>query len=259
MNMSEDRDSLVSIITPTYNCGDFIARTIRSVQAQTYQNWEMIIVDDCSTDDTAKVVASFDDPRIKYHVLERNSGAAIARNVALQKARGRWIAFLDSDDLWRPLKLERQLKFMRDNGYAFTYHAYDEIDEQDRPLGVTVGGKKRVGKWEMFACCWPGCLSVMYDADKVGLIQIEDVRKNNDTALWLKVIRKAKCYFLDDNLAVYRRRKGSITPPDIKTRILWHYTLFRKAEKMSPLASAFWMCANIAGNGFKKIFYVKKT
>lgn len=250
---------MISIITPTYNCGEFIARTIRSVLAQTHSNWEMIIVDDRSNDNTAEVVASFDDHRIKYHVLERNSGAAIARNVALQKARGRWIAFLDSDDLWLPEKLERQLKFMRDNDYAFSYHAYDEVDEQDRPLGITVGGKKHVRKWEMYACCWPGCLSVMYDADKIGLVQIEDIKKNNDTALWLKVIRKADCHFLNENLALYRRRRGSITPPDIKTRILWHYTLFRKAEKMSPVASAFWMCANIAGNGFKKIFYVKKN
>ncbi|MDO4334381.1 MAG: glycosyltransferase family 2 protein [Bacteroidales bacterium] len=249
---------LVSIVTPTWNCGRFIAETIESVLNQTYQNWEMLIVDDCSTDNTKEVVAKYNDPRIKYHCLEKNSGAAVARNTALRMAKGRWIAFLDSDDLWKPEKLERQLKFMVDNGYAFTYHNYTEIDESSKPLGVFVSGKKKVSKWEMFACCWPGCLSVMYDKKIVGLIQIENVKKNNDTALWLKVVKKTPCYLMDEDLALYRRRKGSITPPDIKTKIKWHYTLFRQAEKMNPIASAFWMCINILGNSYKKIFYVKK-
>ena len=111
------KTDLVSIITPTYNCGRFIAETIESVQAQTYTNWEMIIIDDCSTDHTDEIVAMYSerDSRIKYHCLKRNSGAAIARNTALRMAVGRWIAFLDSDDLWHPEKLERQVKFMIDN------------------------------------------------------------------------------------------------------------------------------------------------
>lgn len=252
-------NSLVSIISPTYNCGRFIAKTIESVLAQTYQNWELLIVDDCSTDNTKEVVARYADPRIKYHCLEHNSGAAVARNTALKMAKGRWIAFLDSDDLWLPEKLEKQIRFMTDNGYAFSYHEYTEIDESGRELGVYVSGKKHVGKFDMFACCWPGCLAVMYDADNVGLIQIENVKKNNDTAMWLKAIKKADCYLLKENLARYRRRKGSITPPDIKTKIKWHYTLFRQAERMNPVASTFWMLVNIFGNTYKKIFYVKKT
>ncbi len=251
---------LVSIITPTYNCGSFVAETINSVLSQSYYNWEMLIVDDCSTDNTKEIVEQFQksDPRIKYHCLEKNSGAAVARNTALRMAKGRWIAFLDSDDLWKPEKLERQLKFMMDNGYAFSYHNYTEIDENSKPLDVFVSGKKKVSKWEMFACCWPGCLSVMYDSEKIGLIQIENVKKNNDTALWLKAIKKAPCYLLNENLALYRRRKGSIIPPDIKTKIKWHYTLFRQAEHMNPVAAAFWMAVNILGNGWKKAFYVKR-
>lgn len=251
---------LVSIITPTYNCAKFIAETIESAQSQSYPDWEMIIVDDCSSDNTKEIVEQYqkNDPRIQYHCLKRNSGAAVARNTALKLAKGKWIAFLDSDDLWNPEKLDHQIKFMQDNGYAFSYHEYDEIDEDSKPLGVHVSGKKHVGKFDMFACCWPGCLSVMYDADKIGLIQIENVKKNNDTALWLKAIKKADCHLLKENLALYRRRKGSITPPDIKTKIKWHYTLFRQAEKMNPISSAFWMCANILGNSYKKLFYVKK-
>lgn len=252
--------SLVSIICPTYNCGRFITETIQSVIAQTYTNWEMVIIDDCSTDNTEEIVNKFcsNDNRIKYHRLKTNSGAAVARNLALEMASGKWIAFLDSDDLWLPTKLESQINFMNKNGYSFTYHEYVEIDESSSPLGIYVSGKKHVGKFDMFACCWPGCLSVMYDAEKIGVIQIENVKKNNDTALWLKVIKHADCYLLKENLALYRRRKGSITPPDIKTKIKWHYRLFREAEKMNPIASTFWMCINILGNSYKKLFYVKK-
>lgn len=249
---------LVSIITPTWNCGRFIADTIESVLAQTYPDWEMLIVDDCSTDNTREVVAKYSDRRIKYHCLERKSGAAEARNAALRMAKGRWIAFLDSDDLWKPEKLERQLKFMIENDFHFSYHNYIEIDEESNPLGVFISGKKRVSKREMFACCWPGCLSVMYDAGVVGLIQIENIKKNNDTALWLKVIKKTPCYLLNENLALYRRRKGSITPKPLWQRIWAHYPLFRVAEGLNPVASTFWTIINIFGNGWKKILYVKK-
>lgn len=250
---------LVSVITPTYNCAPFIAEAIRSVQAQTYTNWEMIIIDDSSTDNTADVVEPFlkEDPRIIYNRLETNAGAAVARNTALRRARGRWIAFLDSDDIWYPGKLETQLEFMAKNNYPFTYHSYIEIDEDGSPLGIRVGGKRRVSKLDMFMCCWPGCLSVMYDRQEIGLIQISDIKKNNDSALWLKAIRKSDCHFLDETLAKYRRRKCSITPPDVRTKIHWHYVLFRQAEGMSAIPSAFWTCMNIAGNSIKKIFYVK--
>ena len=251
---------LVSIITPTYECARFIGDAIKSIQAQTYQNWELLIQDDCSTDNTDKIVAHFADmdPRIRYMCNKKNSGAAISRNNALMRANGRWIAFLDSDDLWLSEKLERQLEFMVENNHAFTYHEYEEIDEDSKPMGIHVSGKKHVGKFDMFSCCWPGCLSVMYDFDKIGLIQIEDVKKNNDSAIWLKIIKKSDCYLLQQKLALYRRRKGSITPTNVKSKIKWHYTLFRQAEKMNPITSTFWMCLNILGNSYKKIFYVKK-
>lgn len=249
---------LVSIIMPTYNCGRFISESIRSVLAQTYKNWELIIVDDCSTDNTAAVVSSFSDERIQYYHNEHNSGAAITRNKALREARGRWMAFLDSDDLWLPEKLEKQLAFMQQNNYAFSYHEYGEIDESGEKTGVYVSGKKHIRKWDMYSCCWPGCLSVMYDAQIVGLVQIADIKKNNDSAMWLQVIKKTDCYLLPESLALYRRRKGSITPTKITTKIGWHYILFRQGEGMNPLCAAFWMCMNIIGNSYKKFFYVRK-
>lgn len=147
---------------------------------------------------------------------------------------------------------------MQENGYMFTYHEYVEIDEDGKPLGVHVGGKKRVSKFDMYSCCWPGCLSVMYNRHVIGLVQIADVKKNNDTAMWLKIVKKYPCHLLPMTLAYYRRRRQSITPPDIKTKILWHYKLFRQAEAMSPALVAFWTLANICGNLYKKIFYVNE-
>ena len=254
--MSND---LVSIIMPSYNCGRFVRETIESVLAQTYSNWELLFVDDCSTDETEIIVCSFNDSRIHYFKNEQNSGAAISRNRALREAKGRWIAFLDSDDLWLPEKLEHQIRFMEAKGYHFSYHEYEEIDEASRTIGVTVSGKRRVGRFDMFACCWPGCLSVMYDREYIGLIQINDVKKDNDSALWFKVVRKAPCYLLKEDLGRYRRRKGSITPPTLKKRITAHYTLFRVAEGKGPIGATFWMCMNVIGNAWKKLFYVKKT
>ena len=127
---------LVSIIMPSYNTAKFIAETIDSVLAQTYSNWELIIVDDCSKDDTDAVVAAYTDPRIHYLKNETNSGAALSRNRALREAKGRWIAFLDSDDLWLPEKLEKQIAFMEEEQVAFSYTNYEELDEASEKLGV---------------------------------------------------------------------------------------------------------------------------
>lgn len=248
---------LVSVIMPTYNCGRFIREAIDSVLAQTYQSWELLIVDDGSTDDTQAIVGSCTDERIRYMRNERNTGGALTRNRALREAKGRYIAFLDADDVWLPEKLEKQIAFMADNNYAFTYHNYTEIDEQSKPLGVLVSGKGKVSRLDMMSCCWPGCLTVMYDASVVGLIQIPDIRKNNDSAMWLQAIKKTECYLLPETLAQYRRRTGSVTPTSIWKKIAWHYILFRQGAQMNPLASAFWMCVNIFGNSYKKLRYVK--
>lgn len=251
----------VSIITPTYNCGQYIAETIECVLAQTYTNWELLIIDDHSADNTKKIVEEYQRycPRIKYQCLTKNSGAAIARNTALRMATGRWIAFLDSDDLWLPQKLEKQIEFMEEYGFAFSYHGYSEIDEAGKPLGIEVGGISRVGRFAMYSCCWPGCLSVMYDRNVVGDIQIVPVAKNNDTAMWLKIVQKVPCHFLPKNLAKYRRRANSITPKPLCKRIWAHYPLFRVAERMNPIEASFWTVLNVLGNAYKKAFFVKKN
>ncbi len=232
-------DGLVSIIMPSWNTERFIAETIQSVINQTYTNWELIIVDDCSSDNTDEVVASFKDERIKYLHNEKNSGAALTRNKALREAKGEWIAFLDSDDLWSSNKLEKQVAFMAKNGYHFSYTNYEEIDSDGQPTGVNVTGPKSISKTGMFNYCWPGCLTVMYDRKKIGLVQIADIKKNNDYAMWLKVCRKADCYLLDEILGQYRKgRVGSVSTHSIRTMIGWHYILFRENEKMTLCCEA---------------------
>lgn len=250
---------LVSIVMPTWNCAPFIAESIQSVLAQTYTNWELLIVDDCSTDNTRDVVAQFTDPRVHYHCLDRNSGAAVARNTALRMARGRWIAFLDSDDLWLPEKLERQLAFMTRNDYHFSYHRYQEIDENSQPIGKVVSGPKHISKFGMTSYCWPGCLTVMYNRDLVGDIQIPDIKKNNDYAMWLVVSDKASCHLLSELLASYRKRTGSISNHGYKSLIKWHYRLFRVVKMSNPLSATLLTANNIFWGVFKKTFYVKKN
>ena len=252
-------NEFVSIIMPSYNTGRFIKETIESVLAQTYPDWDLIIVDDCSTDNTDEVVGGFlSDERIRYIKNDTNSGAAVSRNRALREAKGKWIAFLDSDDLWEPDKLQKQISFMENNGYCFSYTNYIEIDETSKPNGRRVTGPRRITKRGMYNYCWPGCLTVMYDAETVGLIQIEDIKKNNDYAMWLKVCKKADCYLLDEQLARYRKRSGSISNHGYAKLIKWHYKLYREAEKMNPVSSLINTGRNMLFGVVKKIKYVKK-
>lgn len=259
--METTKEKLVSIIMPSYNCGEFVEDTIRSVQAQTYQSWEIIFMDDCSSDDTISIVTKLreEDSRIRLFQNKINSGAAVSRNKALREAKGRWIAFLDSDDLWEPTKLEKQVRFMEENGYKFSYTCYQEMDADGNLTGVEVSGPKYVTKAGMFAFCWPGCLTVMYDASAVGLIQIEDIKKNNDYAMWLKVCKKAECYLLPEVLAKYRRgRCGSVSSHSIKTMIGWHYKLWHEAEGRGALTSVWYTAVNLVCGFYKKMRYVKK-
>ena len=250
---------LVSIITPSYNTAKFINKTIESVQAQTYKNWEMIIIDDCSTDNTDEVVFKYlSDNRIKYIKNEKNSGAEVSRNKALREAKGKWIAFLDSDDLWSPEKLEKQIRFMVENGYYFSYTDYEEIDEQGQSLGVKVSGPKKISKQGMYNYCYPGCLTVMYDTDYIGLIQIKDIKKNNDYAMWLEICQKADCWLLDVNLGKYRKRSGSISRHGIMTMICWHYKLWYETEGKSAFMSLLHTGRNLVFRFKKKKRYVKR-
>ena len=255
-------NDLVSIITPSYNTARFITETINCVLAQTYTNWEMIIVDDCSTDDTDAVVGSFTDPRIRYLKNEKNSGAAVSRNRALREATGKWIAFLDSDDLWEPTKLEKQIAFMERNGYHFSYTGYREIDDDGVSLGTAWTGPKKIGKLMMYTFNYMGCLTVMYDREYVGLVQIADLKKRNDYAMWIKVVKKCPAYLLDEVLATYRVR-GSGSIMDRKksplARIKFNYYLWSQGENMGPVRASFWTCLNLVFAALKKVIFKKNV
>lgn len=250
-------DGLVSIIMPSWNTGKYISESIESVLGQTYTNWELLIVDDCSTDNTDEVVAKYTDERIRYFKNEKNSGAAITRNKAMREAKGEWIAFLDSDDLWSPDKLEKQLSFMNNNNYIFSYHEYEKIDEDSKPLNYFVSGPKVVTKQKMYNYGYPGCLTFMYSAKAMGLIQIKDIKKNNDYAILLKLCKIADCYLLKENLAQYRVRKKSISHDKITKKIKSHFDLFHICDEQSVFMSFWYACWNMLYGVMKKIKYEK--
>lgn len=250
---------LVSIVMPNYNGEKFLRETIESVLSQTYTNWELLFVDDCSTDNSLELIKSFRDERIRVYQNETNSGAAVSRNTALREAKGKWIAFLDSDDLWVPEKLEEQLKFMVDNGYDFTYTEYSQIDEQSNSLNIEVTGPRKINKHKMFQYNYIGCLTVMYNREKVGLIQVEpSLKSRNDYAIWLKVCRHCTCYLFNKNLARYRIRKSSLSHSGLKKSLRNQYRLFKYGEKMCLISVLWHTFVNMFFGVLKKIFYVRK-
>lgn len=240
-------EKLVSIITPTYNCAKFIAKTLDSVQAQTYQNWEMIIVDDCSKDNTKEIVESYikNDPRIKYHLLDVNLGAAVARTTAMKLAKGSYMAFLDSDDIWMPDKLEKQIRWMYDNGFSFSCTAYEQIDENDNLLNRTIKTIKKTDYNRLLLDCPVGNSTVVYDVEKLGKFEVPNIRKRNDDALWLKMLKKEKYIWgMPDVLMQYRIRRNSISSNKLKV-IKYHWILYREIEHLSFIRSMFhifWWC-----------------
>ena len=246
---------LVSVITPSYNCARFIGATIESVQAQTYPNWELIIVDDCSTDHSREVIEKYigEDPRIKLVVLERNSGAAVARTKAMQLAQGRYMAFLDSDDLWMPNKLFVQLDFMIKNGYAFTCTSYEQINESGKTLNRIVRAVSRVNYNRLLLDCPVGNSTVMYDVSKMGKFEVPNIRKRNDDALWLKMLRvEPYIWGIPNVLVKYRIRPNSISVNKFSL-VKYHWHLYRKIEQLNLLRSVF----HVFFWCFLKIFRIK--
>lgn len=234
-------DGLVSIITPAYNAADYIAETIESVLAQTYKNWEMLIVNDCSKDNTSEIVQSYaaKDKRIKLINLKQNSGAAVARNTAIQNAKGRYIAFLDSDDLWKKEKLQKQLSFMQQNDYAFTFTEYQYLklkpDEKLRIIKVP----RSLTYEQSLKNTIIGCLTVIVDRKQTRNFQMPLVRAGQDHLTWWLLMKRGfKAYGLQENLAEYRRVEGSISHNRFNA-IKRHWKLYRKYEKLSLLKSTY--------------------
>lgn len=237
----------VSIIMPTFNCARYIAESIDSVLAQTYEDWELWIVDDQSEDDTLQTIERYlADERIRYVCLETHGGAAAARNRGLQLARGQYIAFLDSDDLWMPEKLEKQVDFLerhRAEGCHFCCAAYTKMDEHGRSLHTLAIPPKTTGYWKMYLLSNPiGNSTVLYDRDAFGMVQVPEIKKRNDYAMWLQMLRGgAVCYGMEESLARYRVRSGSISHNKLGL-MKYHWILYRHIERHNLLVCALGIC-----------------
>lgn len=206
--------NLVSIITPVYNAAPFIEKTIKSVLEQTYANIEHILVDDCSSDSSEEIIKKMiaDDDRIKYIKLSENSGAAVARNTGLDKAKGQYIAFIDSDDVWKKEKLERQIAFMQENKYAFTYTNFEMVSEQGDILSSSVPLPNKLDYKGLLKNTAIACSTVVIDRFVIGEFRMPLVRKGQDTATWLQILKKYDyAYAFNEVLGQYRQVEGSIS------------------------------------------------
>ena len=250
---------MVSVIIPTYNREKLIKRSIESVLAQTYADLECIVVDDGSTDNTQSVVEAIPDHRVKYVKLPEGKGANAARNFGVSIAKGEYIAFQDSDDLWDPEKLERQLAFMKEHGYAFTFTDYRirYPDGTESPYIYT--GPKKVRKWQVYCYCYFSTITVLYDANVVGLIQIEDIKKNNDYAMWFQAAEKTPMYRFPESLSWYCKREVSISSGSKLKLIRHHYIMYRKALRKAVIPSLFYTGLNLVCGTLKKLIYRERV
>ena len=244
---------LVSVIMPCYNMERFIADTIRSVINQTFADWELLIVDDVSTDGTVAQVQSFteNDDRIHFNINTEHSGIAPTRNRCIQEAKGRFFAFLDADDIWHPEKLERQLHFMLEHQIGFSYSAYDLVDESGKPLGKTIKTAGNLSYDNYLHNTIIGCSTVMIDTDRVGPVVVPDFRTSEDTATWLDLLKKGfTAYAIEEPLTSYKIRQNSASSNKLKASAdLWK--VYRKHEKL-PLHTAIYSFLCYAFHAIKK-------
>lgn len=229
---------LVSIIIPVYNCEKYLSETIDSVIYQTYTNWELIIIDDCSTDKSSYIINKYNNPKIRYIKLEQNSGAAIARNKGVEEAKGVYIAFLDGDDLWHKFKLEKQINFMVKNNYLFSSTIYQRIDENSSIINwVSKHFKKRDYNLLLRRC--PGNSTVIYNCKILGKTYIPNIRKRNDYVMWLSIIKRSVyIYEMNEVLSYYRIRDDSLSNNKMRL-IKYQWNVYRKIEKLSLCNSLY--------------------
>jgi len=253
----------VSIVMPIYNSESYIRESIASVLHQTFKNFELICVDDCSHDDTINIVREFcaNDDRVVLLQLCSNSGAAVARNLGIKESKGRYIAFLDSDDLWNPNKLEHQLRFMKENSIAFACSAYIRVSENGTEIDV-VTPPEIVTYYNLLKVCTVGCLTAIYDTRKIGKVYMPLIRKRQDLGLWLRLLSIVPfCYGIQEPLAAYRIRPDSISANKINAaKYTWR--LYREVERLPFLRSAYYFC-HYAKNGLlrnrlKWLTYVRR-
>lgn len=240
-------NELISIIVPVYNAENYILETMDSVLAQTYSDWELLLVDDCSSDRSAEVIAQYaekeKESRIRLIRQTSNQGAACARNRGLMEAQGRYIAYLDADDFWMPEKLEHELEFMRKKDAAFVFTGYEFADENGAGLGKVVRVPETLSYRQALSNTTIFTTTVMFDTEKIPREQLVMPQiKSEDTALWWRVLRCGHtAYGLDENLALYRRARRTLSSNKLEAmRRIWN--LYRKAEGMGIASSAWHFC-----------------
>ena len=244
-------NNLVSIITPSYNSSRFIEECVGSVLSQTYVNWEMLIVDDYSADNSLQILKKYNDKRIQLIELDKNVGASESRNVAIRKAKGKYIAFLDSDDLWEPQKLEKQISFMETEDIAFSFSTYQPMSDDESKLYSIIHAPKIVTYSSYLKKTIIGCLTVVIDREKTGGFEMPNIRSSHDMALWLLIMRRGfDAYGLDENLARYRIVSTSNTANKWRAaKDVWK--VYRQFEKLSFFYS-IWCFLNYAFNAIIK-------
>lgn len=251
---------LVSIITPSFNCAEFIEKTIKSISVQTYRNWELLITDDCSTDNSCEIIERFasEDSRIKLYRLSHNSGAGIARNNSIEKASGRFIAFCDSDDRWYPDKLEKQLEYMDLSQCAMSHTSYMICDDRDMTTGIVVCRKKESLK-SMRRDDKMGFLTVIYDTSQIGKIYMPPLRKRQDWAFKLKVLQKCHySYGMKEPLAYYRKRAGSISSKK-RNLIKYNIAVLREVFGWSLLRANLYFYLIFMPTHLKKLLFLRQV
>ena len=244
------KDKLVSIVTPTYNSEGYIVETIRSVQNQTFSNWEMIIVDDCSSDKTPDIVRQYqrEDFRIQFIQLNRNSGPAIARNTGIEKARGSYLSFLDADDIWMPNFIEFSMETMVEKNSSFVFSSYKRVDENLKPLLKDFIVPNKVTYKDILKSNPISCLTAFID---IGKKYMPIIRKRQDFGLWLAYLKEIDFAFgIKQPLAIYRIRKESLSRNKWGL-IKYQWIFYHKIEKLGLLNSAYYLCNWMVRGYFK--------
>lgn len=247
-------DILVSIVTPSFNSSKFIFETIKSIQEQTIKNWELLITDDCSSDNSYEIIKNtfISDPRIKVFKLEKNSGAGAARNNSIEKAKGRYIAFCDSDDRWYPSKLEEQIRFMQEKDCFLSYSSYDTCNEKGEIIGF-VRCLPSLNYYKIIRDNGIGCLTAIYDTQKIGKHYFPLIRKRQDWSLWIKIIKEhGDAFGLDKPLALYRVREDSISSNKMEM-LKYNYNVYHEILGYNKVKSAM-----ILGLYFMPYYFYKK-
>ena len=207
-------EALVSVIMPVYNSERFIKASIQSVREQTYSNWELLVIDDASEDQTTAIIKNFaaTNNRIKLLQNKENQGAGVSRNKGISQAKGEYIAFLDADDLWKPHKLHAQREFMRENGVSICFSSYELITENGEKRREVVQALPDVTYQKLLKSNYIGNLTGIYNASELGKIYGPEIRKRQDWGLWLAAVKKAGiAKSINEPLAVYRLRKNSVS------------------------------------------------